>query len=311
MKNILITGSEGFVGKNLINYFKNSSYNIIHSTLKEVNLASSTAVQKLFVNNSIDCIIHCATGQQINKSYDPNVCKENLAMYYNLIKFKKNNTKLISLGSGSEYSSRDHWVSKMDEDYFGKFIPTDDHSFSKYVISKYIIDSKRNDLYHLRIFGIFGKYEDYNFKFISNTIVKKIFNIPIIINQNAIYDYLFVDDFCKIVDFFIKHETDEKIFNVTPNKSIDLISIVKIIDKFFDDKSNVTILKTNFGKEYTGNSMRLHKAMTEKGRELFIFSDLNDSIKKLVEYYFEIKNNIKIDDLKNDRFLEFAKKVNP
>ena len=34
----------------------------------------------------------------------------------NLISFKKKSTKLINLGSGSEYS-RDHWVKKMKENY--------------------------------------------------------------------------------------------------------------------------------------------------------------------------------------------------
>ena len=56
----------------------------------------------------------------------------------------------------------------MRENYFGSFIPNDPHSFSKYIQSKYIEKNNNDHLYHLRLFGIFGKYEDYRYKFIEN-----------------------------------------------------------------------------------------------------------------------------------------------
>jgi GDP-L-fucose synthase len=226
-------------------------------------------------------------------------------MFFNLIKFKKYDAKLINLGSGSEFS-REHWVHKMDEKYFGNFIPEDSHSFSKYLISKYIIDSKRKDLYHLRIFGIFGKYEDYKYKFISNTIAKKIFDLPITINRNVIYDYIFVEDFCRIVDFFIYNETENKVFNVTPNDSIDLISIIKIIDNLIGKKSTIKILKDGYGKEYTGENKLLLKSIP-----FFKFSNINDAIKILFQFYIEIKNTLDVDSLIEDNFLIYAKKINP
>ena len=55
----------------------------------------------------------------------------------------------------------------MKENYFGKYIPvkSDIYSFSKYQIAK-DIESKKKNIYNLRGFGIFGKYEDYRRRFI-------------------------------------------------------------------------------------------------------------------------------------------------
>ena len=57
----------------------------------------------------------------------------------------------------------------MRESYFGRHIPTDIYGFSKYVIAK-DIESVRRNIYNLRVFGIFGKYEDYKRRVISNNI---------------------------------------------------------------------------------------------------------------------------------------------
>lgn len=303
--NILITGGEGFIGRNLINYFKDTKNKIISPTYQNLDLRDTESVEDLFKKNSIDCIIHSAAVSPVNKSYNPSTCEDNLKIFFNLIKFKKYEAKMINLGSGSEYS-REHWMHKMDEKYFGNFVPQDSFSFSKYLISKYITDSKRKDLYHLRIFGIFGKYEDYKYKFISNTIAKKIFDIPITINRNVIYDYIFVEDFCRIVDFFICNETENKVFNVTPTDSIDLISIIKIIDNLIGKKSTIKILKDGYGKEYTGENKLLLKSIP-----FFKFSNINDAIKILFQFYIEIKNTLDVDSLIEDNFLIYAKKINP
>jgi UDP-glucose 4-epimerase len=303
--NILLTGVEGFIGSNIKIYLHKKGYKIISPSLSELDFRDSLAVEKLFRNIEINCIIHSATVLQKNKLYIDTVCEDNLKMFFNLIKYKNDSCKLINLGSGSEYS-RDHWIPKMDEDYFESFIPQDSHSLSKFITSKYIKDSKREDLYHLRIFGIFGPNEDYRYKFISNTIAKKNFKLPIIINKNVIYDYLYIDDFCRIIDFFIGNNTHEKIFNTTPTESSDLLNIVKIVDETFGSKSKINILKKGYGKEYTGNNLKLLSHMPN-----FKFTPLSESIRLLSDYYQTKKNIIDVKSLMVDNFLDYAKKINP
>ena len=57
--NILLTGSGGFVGKNLKKYLSND-YNLICPRSFELNLVDAVAVEDFFNKNKIDCIIHCA-----------------------------------------------------------------------------------------------------------------------------------------------------------------------------------------------------------------------------------------------------------
>jgi GDP-L-fucose synthase len=78
----------------------------------------------------------------LGKAYPPETCENNLRMFFNLEKNLNPSMKMIALGSGSEYA-RSHWRKKMPEEYFGKHTPEDSHSYSKYLISKYIQDTRK------------------------------------------------------------------------------------------------------------------------------------------------------------------------
>jgi len=211
--------------------------------------------------------------------------------------------KMLNFGSGSEYP-RQNWGKKMREEDFGFYIPSESHSFAKYIISKYIEDNKKLNLVTLRIFGIFGKYEDYRYKFISNAIAKNLLKMPITINQNVIYDYIYIDDFCEIVKYFVNNDLKYKTYNVTPTLSIDLISIAKIINEISDYESDIQVLNNGIGVEYSGNNTRM---LEEIGN--FYFTNYNKSIFDLYSYY---KKNVSMLDQKaiiNDEFLEYSKKL--
>ena len=82
--------------------------------------------------------------------------------------------------------------------------PIDEYGFYKSITSKYIEKSEK--IIQLRIFACYGKYENYLLKFITNSIVKNLFKLPIIINQNVYFDYMYIDDLIKIVDYFINND---------------------------------------------------------------------------------------------------------
>ena len=52
----------------------------------------------------------------------------------------------------------------------------------------------------LRLFGVFGRHEDYAIRFISNAICKTLFDLPITLRQNRTFSYLYVDDLGPIVE---------------------------------------------------------------------------------------------------------------
>ena len=302
--NILITGTNGFIGKNLKNYFKNSKHIIFSPNEKTLDLRLGEKVRRYLDNSKIDVIIHSATVLQKNKKYIDTVCEDNLKMFFNLYEYKDKNCILINLGSGSEFN-RKNWTPLMKNKYIGKNIPSDGHSLSKYISARFIEKSNDKTLYHLRIFGIFGKHEDYLYKFISNTIVKQLLSIPIILNQNAIYHYLYIEDFCKIIKEIIKVKPRDRVINVTPKYKIELVSIVNIIQKFIPNNNSIKIIKKGYGKEYTGNNKELLKFYVS-------FTNPEKSILELIKFYKKKINGIKktLYKIKKDNFLKYAKTIN-
>lgn len=302
--NILITGANSFVGRNLAEFFqKNEKYTVFVPPKNEIDYAKDEDVDAFFKNHSIDVIIHCATTSMIGKSYPPETCENNLRMFFNLRKHMTRSTKMINFGSGSEYA-RAYWRPKMEEVYFGEHIPDDSHSYSKYVISRYIDDTNDERFIHLRLFGIFGKYENYLYKFISNAIVKNLLNIPITINQNVAYDYLCITDLCKIVEYFVHHHVRERIYNVTPMRPIDLVSIANIIQEVGDNKPGVRVLCEGFGMEYTGDNKKLLSEIHD-----FQFASYEAAIADLYAYYKNMKDTLDENAVRKDLFLNYAKEL--
>ncbi len=301
--NILITGSEGFVGRNLVELFSKNKYTVLFPSRAELDLTKSDDVDRYFKNNHIEAIIHCATTLREGTSYPADTCQNNLRMFFNLQKHMRPEIKMINLGSGSEYS-RKYWYKKMPEEYFDEHIPEDEHSYAKYLISKYIRDLECENLICLRLFGIFGKYEDYRYKFISNSIVKNLLGMPITINQNVVYDYLYITDLYKICEYFVNNRMKNRIFNVTPTESIDLLTIANLINKISDNKSEIQVLHQGIGVEYSGDNKKL---LSEIGDFQFISHE--KAVADLYDYYKKIKNTLDVNAIKQDPYLDYAKEL--
>lgn len=301
--NLLITGSEGFVGKNLVEYFKQAGHVVFAPKLAELDLTQSPQVEQYLNEHEVLGIVHCATTLRAGTVYPPDTCEKNLRMFFNLESCRQAETLLINLGSGSEYC-RPFWHRKMSEDFFNQHIPEDSHSYAKYLISRYIEQKQDLKLVGLRIFGIFGKYEDYRYKFISNTIAKNIFGLPIIINQNVVYDYLYIDDFCQIVERILAHGIAPGNYNVTPSESIDLLKIVKLVNEVSEQTSEVEVLNSGIGIEYSGDNSALLAQIGE-----FDFKSPRDAIRELYQFYQQQKDELDSEALKQDAFLNYAKEL--
>lgn len=303
-QHILITGANSFVGRNLAEFFRRDGrYTVLVPPKSEVDYANDELVDAFFKNHPIDVVVHCATTSMIGKSYPPETCENNLRMFFNLQRVMTASMKMINLGSGSEYA-RAYWRPNMHEAYFGEHVPRDSHSYSKYLISQWIRDAHDPRFVHLRLFGVFGKYENYLYKFISNAIAKNLLGIPITINQNAVYDYLCVADLCRIIEYFVCHDTQEKTFNITPTESIDLVSIANLVEAVGGRQLGVRVLHDGFGMEYTGDNTRL---MQEIGD--FSFTPYDVAIADLYAYYRTIQDTLDADAVRQDLFLNYAKEL--
>ena len=283
-KKILLTGGSGFIGKNISESFLSEKYRIIAPSHAELDLLNTKSVDEFFKHNSFDVVLHAACKPGHRNAKDLNdIFYSNIRMFENLVRHKDKYNKFINFGSGAIYdTSKD--ISCVKEDEIFDNIGKDEHDFCKYVVAKRI--ESLDAFIDLNIFGIFGKYEDWQIRFISNSICKVLFGLPITIKQNRIFSYLYVDDLMPILDCFIDNTVKYKSYNIVPNKKISLLEIANIIKVFSGKKIKIKIAKRGYGNEYTSDNSRLLKEFKN-----IKFTDIKSSINDLYNYY---KQNINL-----------------
>ena len=278
IKNILITGSGGFIGKNLKEFLSNS-YNVYAPRSSELDLTDTQIVEKYFADNSIDFVIHCANkGGTRGVQDDQSVIDENLQMFHNL-EYCLNGKRMIFFGSGAQYD-KSRQLSKIKEEQLGEFIPQDPYGYSKLFIAKEI--EKLDNVLCLNVFGAYGKYEKTS-RFPTYAILQNHKKEPIVINKNVVFDYLYIDDLCKIVEHFINNNSSKNNINITPTKSISLLEIAEIVNKISTFKSEIIIKDNDLGNEYTGDNSALLNEI-----ENFDFTSYEDGIQQMFDYLMPV-----------------------
>lgn len=302
--NVFITGSLGFIGSHLKEYLssKYTDYNLFTPSSKELDLTNEYAVDQYISNKNIDLIVHLANRGGDRATINmKNITEYNLRIFFNLIKHEKNVEKIISFGSGAEYGKHKPIVEAREEDAL-KALPLDEYGFYKAITSRYI--ERCDKIVQLRLFGVYGEYENYRIRFITNSIIKNLFKLPITIYKNVFFDYIYVYDLCKIIDWFMHNNQKEKIYNATRGQKTDLITLAHIINDISDFKSEIIILNEGLNNEYTSNNEKL---MAELGN--FNFTSHKDAIIKIRNYFKANSYKLDIKTVKNDSYLEFIDKM--
>lgn len=275
--NILLTGGNGFIGRNIIKTFTDT-YNLITPSHRELDLTDEFAVSSFFNHNPVDVVIHSAVRPGHRNSRDSsNQLFINTRMYFNIIRNANKFKRMIFIGSGAVYDVRQPIV-KVKEDDFDTFVPCDEHGFSKYIINKHLL--QHANIVDLRVFGVFGAYEDYAIRFISNAICKTLFDLPITIRQNRRFDYLYVDDLMPVLNYFIHSEPRYHAYNVTPDSAIDLASIAKMVQVRSGKDLPIIVAEPGMGLEYSGDNSRLKTEMP-----YLTFTPITEAIDHLYRWY--------------------------
>jgi len=293
-KRILLTGGNGFIGRNIRKSFLFDKYEILFPSKKELDLLENESVDKFFKENKIDFIIHSACKPSHRNAKDKkNIFYSDMLMFLNLFRKSDYYKKMIVLSSGAVYDQRFEIKNVKENDYKLR-LPVDEHGLFRYVSADLM--SKSNKIIELRIFGIFGPYEDYAIRFISNAICKSIFNLPITIKQNRKFHYLYINDLMPILDFFLMRKISSGVFNVTPNKTIELLQIAEKINNVSGKKIPIIIKNKKVGLEYSGSNLKLKNEMKN-----LHFTEIEEAVRNLYLWYLKNKKNIDIKLLKQDK----------
>ena len=213
-------------------------------------------------------------------------------MFFNLVRNDGLFGRMIHFGSGAEYAHSGR-PARVQENYFDTSVPTDPYEFSKYICAKHIARSDR--IVDLRLFGVFGKYEDYAVRFISNACCRAVKGLPIVIRQDVIFDYLYVNDLAKITDWFVNHEPHYKAYNVCSGAGVALSKLAVLIAEVSGRNPEVIVRTGGMAPEYTADNTLL---LNELGG--YAFSKMPACIKELYTWYVSQERDIDCESLRFD-----------
>lgn len=282
---ILLTGGNGYIGKNIHEQLS-EKYSIIAPSHTQLELTNSDTVEVFLKTHPVDIIVHTANiGGNRAESNISNVAAYNLRIFFNLVRNVKYYKKFIYLGSGTQYGKQQS-ISLVKETELGTRMPSDEFGLYKYICARYIEDSPQS-LLNLVLFGIYGKYEPYQFRFISNALCRSLFDMPITITQNAFFDYLWIDDFIRILDYFLIHNSKYRTYNVGTGTRRDLLGIAQDIRQVVGKNMPIHVAKPEMKEEYTCNIDRLKDEIVP-----LKFTDFHQTLRNLYEYYEKQRNTL-------------------
>ena len=284
MKKILITGARGFIGRNLTESLS-GEYLVFSPNSDELNLLNEEVTCAYLEQHNFDIVVHSAKRDGVREGItlsDYEVLDSNLRMFYNLEKNSASFGKMIYFGSGAEYD-RSVMQPKTKEMEFGVSIPRDSYGFAKYIMSRTTEHSE--NIVDLRLFGVFGKYEAWDRRFISNAIFTALTEKKITISKNVYFDYLYINDLANIVRWFIENDSLYKQYNICTGKSIDLYTLAQYVRESIDDNIKIEIKDEGLKPEYSGDNTRMKNEID------YYFTDYREAINNLVEFYKGILSN--------------------
>ena len=279
---ILITGSNGFISRELISRLEKTHPDwILYKTNREtLDILNPEEVNKFFEINKVDYVIHCAiSGGRRTKPDGYDVVYNNSLMFENLVKHSDKYENMIVFGSGAE-TERTLGVDNYSEYDFKntKNIPIDYYGFSKYLIAKRA--ESIHKVINLRIFNVFGEFEA-NDRMVKNNINNYVSGNSLEIYQDRVMDFFGANDLYKVIEHLIMNHDAEygyTNFNMCYRDKHTLLDVANIINNLSNDKSEIKIVEKGMSPPYCGDSDRLSTLGLE-------FDGLEESIKKVYEIW--------------------------
>lgn len=255
MKTVLITGGNGFMGRNLANLFTDNNYNVFSPSKDVLDLLKPIQVKSYIEHVEPDIIIHAAIkgGTVVDKDTLQDTA-DNIQMYENLLSFVPEYTPIIIIGSGAEYDRRQD-IDCVKENEIEERFPIDPYGLSKNIIARKAYQDTNSHIF--RLFGCFN-YDEEPFRFIKQCMINIKNETPIKIHQNRMMDFFYMDDVFTILDHYLINDINEYGFKIHMNlvyeDKYSLIDIACMICNVAKTPNHPIIIENEGnGLSYTGD----------------------------------------------------------
>jgi len=258
--NLLITGSDGFIGKNLVNYFVNEGHTV----------AEYEYIENVIPDCSpFDCVIHMGAISATTARNVEEVLAHNLDFSHRLLQVcDMQGVNLIYASSASVYGDTNSFTE------YGPVFPQSPYAWSKYLFDR-TINSVEKDQWQcnikgLRFFNVYGEHEDHKgdqmsvfHKFKKQAKETGIVS-PFENSDQFFRDFVYVGDICKVIDRILDVD-DSGIFNVGSGTATSFGHIAQTIANKYDAKiEHIPLpdnLKGHYQKYTCSDNTRLLKAI--------------------------------------------------
>lgn len=281
---VLVTGATGFIGRHLVEHLS-AHHQVAAPSRSELDLLDAAGVRAWLERERPDAIVHAATersNRAVGRGSD--MLERNCRMFFNLSRNPHAFGRMLFLSSGAVYD-RARVAPQATEEQFDALVPSEDYGFSKYICAKSI--RAEGPVYELRLFAVFGPYEDWRVRFISNACCRAVWDLPVVIRQNVFFDYLDVADLACISEHFLAGPFRHRHYNVTTGRPVDLKTLAAEVVEASGKALEIVVRQEGLGGEYTGANRRLLAEMPG-----FRFRERRESIRRLYAWYAARKAEI-------------------
>ena len=307
MKKILILGSNGMVGKSVVNSFENSTrFQVIKSNRDDTDLFNFEETNKLISETNPDILVNAAAkvgGIVANNQQRTEFLIENLKININILEscIPFNNIKIINLGSSCIYPLNAKNPISETEFMNGKLEPTNSPYAMAKLTSIELGDAMNKQYGHevinLMPTNLYGPNDNFS-EVDSHVIPGLMFRMEKAKKENnptfsiwgsgePLREFLHVDDLSHAIKFIVENEINDNLINIGSGDEVSIKSIAETIKKVSDYKGNLSFDTT----KPDGNPRKLldSSKILKLGWKPEI--SLNDGLKTTYKWF---KENIEI-----------------
>ena len=300
MKTILITGSSGFIGKNLIKSLIENKFDIFTPSSSDFDLTKEKDVDKLFKLKEFHSVIHLAAdvgGIKMIRANHGRIFYNNVMMNTLLMeKSRINNVKkFISLNTINCYPENDKTLNETQ--IWDGFPNAETFSYGiakRTILAQSLAYKEQYDFnsINLIIDNTYGPFDNFDLKNsrVIPALINKIYdavqnNKPVVDvwgSGKSIRQFLYVGDLIEIIKLILINDLNNDTINISNGETVSIKNLVENISSILNYKGKINYDTTK--PEGAAARLMENKRMNEV-LKYDNFDFINEGLKKTIDWY--------------------------